>query len=90
MARQNVERKQAEAKAAANKTTGKGGKTPQFEICEICGGFVKDRDSLHIHFFWAHKVEINKEVFQQQQPHLICDICKSRFWTFQVNVFQSS
>ncbi len=34
----------------------------QFEVCEICGGFVKDRDSLHIHFFWAHKVEINKEV----------------------------
>ena len=44
---------------------------------------MKDRDSLHIHFFWAHKVEINKEVFQQHQPHLICDVCRSRFWTFQ-------
>ena len=81
----NVERKQAEEKrrkelAARAKA---GGGAPQFEICEICGGFVKDRDSLHIHFFWAHKVEINKEVFQQQQPHLLCDICRSRFWTFQ-------
>ena len=81
----NVERKQAEEKrrkelAARAKA---GGGAPQFEICEICGGFVKDRDSLHIHFFWAHKVEINKEVFQQQQPHLMCDICRSRFWTFQ-------
>ena len=80
----NVERKQAEERRRKELAAkAKAGASPQFEICEICGGFVKDRDSLHIHFFWAHKVEINKEVFKQQQPHLVCDICRSRFWTFQ-------
>jgi len=58
-------------------------KSGQFEICEICGGFVKDRESLRIHFYWAHKVDINKELFDRKTPHLICEYCPQRFWTYQ-------
>lgn len=58
-------------------------KKNQFEICEICGGFVKDRESLRIHFYWAHKVDINKEIFERKEPHLSCTVCPSRFWTYQ-------
>lgn len=60
-----------------------------FEICEVCGGFVKDADSLRIHFYWAHKIDIPKSVFNNKQPHLLCGkkmnrtTCTGRFWTYQ-------
>ena len=59
------------------------GSSPQFEICEICGGFVKDRESLRIHFYWAHKVDIQKDVFSRLTPHLKCEVCPQSFWTYQ-------
>ena len=59
------------------------GAASRFEICEICGGFVKDRESLRIHFYWAHKVDIQKHVFEKKQPHLMCEFCPQRFWTYQ-------
>ena len=64
------------------------GKSGNFEVCEICGGFVKDRDSLRIHFYWAHKVDIHKDVFKAQEAPLVCPICQKlgkdvRFWTYQ-------
>ena len=52
-----------------------------FEICEICGGFVKDRDSLRIHFYWAHKVDVSKEMFNSMNPSLKCDKCNFRCWS---------
>jgi hypothetical protein len=56
-----------------------------FEICEICGGFVKDRDSLRIHFFWAHKIEIHPSLMKAREPALNCNnaSCQRRFWTYQ-------
>ena len=56
----------------------------EYEICEICGGFVKDKENLRIHFHWAHKVDIHKDVFDRTPP-LVCNICteKTRFWTYQ-------
>ena len=56
---------------------------PDFEICEICGGFVKDRDSLRIHFYYAHKVEVHRDVFVRTKGQLKCDLCSKRFWTYQ-------
>ena len=56
---------------------------PDFEICEICGGFVKDRDSLRIHFYYAHKVEIQRDVFLKKKGQLLCDLCAKHFWTYQ-------
>ncbi|CAH1780149.1 unnamed protein product [Owenia fusiformis] len=53
------------------------------EVCEICGGFIKDRESLRVHFFWAHQVDIHKDLFNQRQAHLNCEHCNQRFWTFQ-------
>ena len=59
------------------------GAASRFEICEICGGFVKDRESLRVHFYWAHRVDIQKNVFDHKQPHLMCEFCPQRFWTYQ-------
>ena len=53
----------------------------RLRFCEICGGFVKDRDSLRIHFYWAHKVDIAKEVFNAKSPNMSCDRCNFRCWT---------
>ena len=68
---------------ATSKTPTPARNSKQFEVCEICGGFVKDRDSLRIHFYWAHKVDIQKEIFERKQPHLTCEQCTLRFWTYQ-------
>ncbi|OWF55230.1 MOG interacting and ectopic P-granules protein 1-like [Mizuhopecten yessoensis] len=56
---------------------------PTFEVCEICGGYVKDRMSLRIHFFYAHKIDIPQHVFNRDVAPLLCEVCKSRFWTTQ-------
>ena len=54
-----------------------------FEVCEVCGGFVKDKEALRIHFFWAHKVDIPKEIFHKKNPGVTCDMCPNSFWTYQ-------
>jgi hypothetical protein len=63
-----------------------GGAQPRsggFEVCEICGGFVRDKESLRIHFFYAHKVEFSPEMFNGKNgAPLLCNICKQRFWTY--------
>ncbi|XP_069112586.1 MOG interacting and ectopic P-granules protein 1-like [Argopecten irradians] len=56
---------------------------PTFEVCEICGGYVKDRMSLRIHFFYAHKIDIPQHVFNRDMAPLLCEVCKARFWTTQ-------
>lgn len=35
-----------------------GGK-PQFVICEICDGYIKDLDQLRNHMQWIHKVKVS-------------------------------
>ena len=54
-----------------------------FEVCEICGGYVKDRMSLRIHFFYAHKIEMPAHVFSKPLAPLFCNTCNERFWTSQ-------
>jgi len=54
-----------------------------FEVCEMCGGYVKDRQALRIHFYYAHKVELPQAIFQRDKPPLQCDVCKAPFWTTQ-------
>ena len=54
-----------------------------FEVCELCGGYVKDRQALRIHFYYAHKVEMPQTIFNRPTPPLSCDVCESKFWTTQ-------
>lgn len=54
-----------------------------FEVCELCGGYVKDRQALRIHFYYAHKVEMPQAIFNRPNPPLTCDVCKSHYWTTQ-------
>ncbi|XP_050399661.1 uncharacterized protein LOC126816898 [Patella vulgata] len=54
-----------------------------FEVCEICGGYVKDRKALRIHFYYAHRIEIPVGVFDRTQAPLYCATCFARFWTAQ-------
>lgn len=54
-----------------------------FEVCEICGGYVKDRKALRIHFFYAHRIDMPFGVFERPQAPLYCATCFSRFWTAQ-------
>ncbi|KAK3086648.1 hypothetical protein FSP39_021355 [Pinctada imbricata] len=42
-----------------------------FEVCEICGGYVKDKMSLRIHFFYAHKVDLAPHLFNRGLPPLV-------------------
>jgi hypothetical protein len=56
----------------------------ELEICEICGGFIKDRHSLRLHFKMAHCIEIDESVITSKHTApLSCDVCMKRFWTFQ-------
>ncbi|KAH3778568.1 uncharacterized protein LOC127843623 [Dreissena polymorpha] len=54
-----------------------------FEVCELCGGYVKDRQALRIHFYYAHKVELPLAVFLKENAPLSCQVCKLNFWTTQ-------
>jgi hypothetical protein len=40
-----------------------GGK-PQFVICEICDGYIKDLDQLRNHMQWIHKVKVSFRTFK--------------------------
>ena len=57
-----------------------GVKPSGFKVCEICGGFVKDTQSLRIHFYWKHNIDIPKEV---DEPSFSCFLCvdPKAFWT---------
>ncbi|WAR12280.1 MEP1-like protein [Mya arenaria] len=54
-----------------------------FEVCELCGGYVKDRQALRIHFYYAHKVELPQAIFSRPNAPLLCGVCKATFWTTQ-------
>ncbi|KAJ8302943.1 hypothetical protein KUTeg_019339 [Tegillarca granosa] len=54
-----------------------------FEVCEMCGGYVKDKMSLRIHFYYAHKIDMPAAVFNRPNAPLACEVCKKRFWTTQ-------
>lgn len=54
-----------------------------FEVCELCGGYVKDRQALRIHFYYAHKVEMPQAIFNRPNAPLTCEVCKEHFWTTQ-------
>ncbi|GFO24031.1 mog interacting and ectopic p-granules protein 1 [Plakobranchus ocellatus] len=54
-----------------------------FEVCEICGGYVKDRKALRIHFFYAHRIDLPFNLFERSQAPLYCATCYVRFWTAQ-------
>lgn len=54
-----------------------------YEVCEICDGFVKDRDALRAHFEISHKIKIDVKMLEQRQPILGCLKCSKRFWTYQ-------
>ncbi|GFR82113.1 MOG interacting and ectopic P-granules protein 1 [Elysia marginata] len=54
-----------------------------FEVCEICGGYVKDRKALRIHFFYAHRIDLPFNLFERNQAPLYCATCYVRFWTAQ-------
>ena len=55
----------------------------QGENCELCGFAVYSREILWNHLKVAHKVELNKASMLAQDPVVCCDLCPSKFWTYQ-------
>lgn len=60
MLRQQKQQQVVVNRPVAPKPSAPSGQQAGFEVCEICGGYVKDRMSLQIHFFYAHKVDRSK------------------------------
>ncbi|CRL02924.1 CLUMA_CG015758, isoform B [Clunio marinus] len=58
------------------------GAKPQFVICEICDGYIKDLDQLRNHMQWIHKVKIHPKMIYNRPP-LNCQKCQYRFFTDQ-------
>lgn len=56
-------------------------KTVAYEICEICGGFTKDRTSLITHLRAAHNVDIYSVCAKISELPIVCKFCPERFWT---------
>ena len=56
------------------------GSKPQFVICEICDGYIKDLDQLRNHMI--HKVKIHPKMIYNRPP-LNCQKCQYRFFTNQ-------
>lgn len=79
--RDMLQQQQAKPKPAPAKPA--AGPAGTFEVCEICGGYVKDKMSLRVHFFYAHKIDMPIAIFNRPSPPMICDVCKQRFWTTQ-------
>ncbi|XP_059169739.1 MOG interacting and ectopic P-granules protein 1-like isoform X2 [Physella acuta] len=75
----NVKQNQGTPPASATPNSTAGG----FEVCEICGGYVKDRKALRIHFFYAHRIDLPFNLFERHQAPLYCATCYVRFWTAQ-------
>lgn len=55
----------------------------RYEVCEICGGFVRDRGSLIVHMKVAHKVDIHLACGNNSTAPVECGRCPERFWTLQ-------
>ncbi|KAL8620398.1 hypothetical protein ACOMHN_058732 [Nucella lapillus] len=66
-----------------NQSPASGQPNNGFEVCEICGGYVKDRKALRIHFYYAHRIDMPFGVFERPQAPLYCATCFARFWTAQ-------
>ncbi|KAL4234197.1 hypothetical protein ACF0H5_005850 [Mactra antiquata] len=73
----------APAQQQQQKSKPPGKEMAGFEVCELCGGYVKDRQALRIHFFYAHKVEMPQAIFNRPNAPLTCEVCKEHFWTTQ-------
>ena len=58
-----------------------------FAVCEICGGYLKDRANLLLHFQFAHKVNLQPDVFLKRKVGpILCQHCSADpqfFWTYQ-------
>ena len=67
-------------KAASLVDSSTAKKTP-YEICEICGGFVKDREALWIHFYSSHRIDMKKDIVINGNPAVRCSHCPDGFWT---------
>lgn len=56
-------------------------KAVAYEICEVCGGFTKDRTSLISHLRTAHNVDIYPVCAKIPDLPIACKFCPERFWT---------
>lgn len=81
MLRQQKQQQVVVNRPVAPKPSPPSGQQAGFEVCEICGGYVKDRMSLQIHFFYAHKVDLPAVLFQKNSPQFRCNVCQAPFWT---------
>lgn len=53
-------RQQSQAGIKPGQSPNSSGSKPQFVICEICDGYIKDLDQLRNHMQWIHKVKVRK------------------------------
>lgn len=51
-------RQQQQAGIKPGQSPNASGGKPQFVICEICDGYIKDLDQLRNHMQWIHKVKV--------------------------------
>lgn len=51
-------RQQQQAGIKPGQSPNASGSKPQFVICEICDGYIKDLDQLRNHMQWIHKVKV--------------------------------
>lgn len=54
-------RQQQQAGIKPGQSPNASGGKPQFVICEICDGYIKDLDQLRNHMQWIHKVKVSIE-----------------------------
>lgn len=52
-------RQQSQAGIKPGQSPNASGSKPQFVICEICDGYIKDLDQLRNHMQWIHKVKVS-------------------------------
>lgn len=52
-------RQQQQAGIKPGQSPNSSGGKPQFVICEICDGYIKDLDQLRNHMQWIHKVKVS-------------------------------
>ena len=55
-------------------------------ICEICDGYIRDKEQLRNHMQFIHKVKIHPKMIHSRPP-LNCQKCQHRFFTDQVRFF---
>lgn len=54
-------RQQQQAGIKPGQSPNSSGGKPQFVICEICDGYIKDLDQLRNHMQWIHKVKVRDQ-----------------------------